>query len=172
MPLKPFNKDGLSINVFSSGCLFLYCDERQQYLRCYLRAAIVTDYLQQQPAMLMSILRFSAPDTICPMLRLGMDDRGNLWLSSDLPLAQASNAATLQTHLTQFMEQAMVAKERLQERINEAATATVGATTVSTVSAMQALSTHQAAAQSKAAAPAQSGDDLMNLMRSSQVLWG
>ena len=40
----------------------------------------------------------------------------------------------------------MVAKERLQERINEAATATVGATTVSTVLAMQALSTHQAAA--------------------------
>lgn len=23
MPLKPFNEDGLSINVFSSGCLFL-----------------------------------------------------------------------------------------------------------------------------------------------------
>lgn len=191
LEIMPFNEQGLSSTPLSNNALFIYCNLNAQDLCFYTRGMYFEDWELKNPELLLALLRLTGPASAYPGYAIGFDRQtNNLWISSHLPLDQTrsdvftaklqdfmENAFKLQTLISETLTQVQVNSDNSSlsatSPLNSFSSPLSGSST-SIGTPAQSFATQSAASQSTQnnAQSSVNNQELLQLMSSSNFIWG
>lgn len=190
LKIAHFNEKGLSITPLSNNCIFIYCNDYTGNLCFYTRALFLEDEDLANAKVLSALFRLSGPATGFPGYSLGMDNRtNNLWISSHLAIMDA-RSDVFASKVEEFLSKAKAFQTAIEETLNKAkeesakafSAADNFASLQSNASLMNMGSTDENGSDgtsevgvdssNRASKDEVDSNELMQLMSSSNLIWG